>query len=126
MSANTTSRLIDMCDATPDTIECQITYYASIVIPLLVTALLTFKGRFDPDTQVVELRSGAARIEFEIYKFRTRTGKYGRAALAASDASEAAQDDDQPRQGTGLAARERFRISITAIWDGLMKSVVTE
>ena len=126
MSGNSTGRLVDMCNATPDSPECQVTYYASIVIPLIVTALLTFKGRFDPDAQVVELRSGAARIEFEIYKFRTRTGAYGRAALAASDSSEAAQEDDQPKQGTGLAARERFRISITAIWDGLMKSVVTE
>lgn len=35
-----------------DSIVCKITYYASIILPLMVTALLTWRGRFDPDTQV--------------------------------------------------------------------------
>lgn len=108
-----------------DSIVCKITYYASIILPLMVTALLTWRGRFDPDTQVLELKSGAARIEEEIYKFRTRTCQYGRAALAAGD-----DDDDSGGGGGGgggaVRARERFGANITAIWDGLLKSVVTE
>ena len=112
-------------DGENQNIICQASEYGAIVIPALVTLLITVRGRLDPDSKVLELKSGAARIETEIYKFRTRTGHYGRAALAGGGSEDGAEDG--AGAGTGaMTARKKFEMTITAIWDGLLKSVVTE
>lgn len=91
------------------------------MVPALVTTLLTIQSYLDPDSQVIVLKSGAARIESEIYMFRTRTGPYGRVAAAAGD------DDEGGAAAAGpMPPRERFGQKITAIWDGIIKSSVSE
>jgi hypothetical protein len=74
----------------------------------------------DPDGQAIVLTSGAARIETEIYMFRTSTGPYGRSGFASGSASSGGGS-------SGLvSSREHFGQKITAIWDGILKSSVSE
>jgi len=108
------------CAAEPTSLACQLTEYLAILVPALVTTLLTIQSYLDPDSQVITLKSGAARIEMEIYCFRTRTGPYGRAAAASPD------DEDDGGGGAAMPARERFGQKITTIWDGILKSSVSE
>ena len=46
----------------------------AVFLPLVATALLTAISRFDAEGQALELKSGAAILESEIYKFRTVRG----------------------------------------------------
>jgi len=112
---------IGSCTEAPDTTLCQLTYYLQIILPLVMASLLSFKSRFDPDAQVVELRSGASVLEEHIYKFRTRTGPYSRAALAAASSS-----DDGEGGGKVVSARDVFGKAMTDVWKALTNSLVSE
>ena len=110
-------------------------YYGTIVTPLLITALVALNARFDPETQRDELRTAAASLESEIYKFRTRTCEYGRlSAMGVSsggaergDNAATASTDAGPASAAGARpAREIFREQVAAIWDALGKSSVVE
>ena len=99
---------------------CQLTKYLQVIFPALVTTLLTVQSYLDPDGQAIVLTSGAARIETEIYMFRTGTGPYGRSGFASGSASSGGGS-------SGLvSSREHFGQKITAIWDGILKSSVSE
>jgi anti-anti-sigma regulatory factor len=93
---------------------CQLTKYLQVIFPALVTTLLTVQSYLDPDGQAIVLTSGAARIETEIYMFRTGTGPYGRSGFASGSASSGGGS-------SGLvSSREHFGQKITAIWDGIL------
>jgi hypothetical protein len=111
---------VDWDCETSDSSGCQLTKYLQVIFPALVTTLLTVQSYLDPDGQAIVLTSGAARIETEIYMFRTSTGPYGRSGFASGSASSGGGS-------SGLvSSREHFGQKITAIWDGILKSSVSE
>jgi len=111
------------CAENPTSAPCEATAYLSIVIPAVVTTLLTVQSYLAPDDQVIVLKSGASRIETEIYLFRTRTGPYGRAALAGGGDEDG---DGTADGGAPIPARERFGKKVTAIWTKISESSVSE
>ncbi|KOO22202.1 hypothetical protein Ctob_004962 [Chrysochromulina tobinii] len=108
------------CDAMPDSGLCQLTKYLSIIVPALVTVILTVQSYLDPDSQCIVLKSGAARIESQIYMFRTRTGPYGKAPAVKND------DDGDGKADAPISTREKFGTTITGIWDGVLSSSVSD
>jgi hypothetical protein len=107
------------CDALPDSGLCQLTKYLSIIVPALVTVILTVQSYLDPDSQCIVLKSGAARIEAQIYMFRTRTGPYGKAPAVKDD-------DGDGKVDAPISSREKFGTTITGIWDGVLSSSVSD
>ena len=67
------------------------TYEALRLGKPLITVLVALNARFDPETQRDELRTAAASLESEIYKFRTRTCEYGRLSAMGVSSGGAAR-----------------------------------
>jgi hypothetical protein len=86
-------------------------HWGAVVTPIVVSVLVALANRRGAGKRWVLLRAAAEAVKSEIYRYRTRTGLYSRAALRRDDGPT-----DRPRR---LAGR------LSEIESGLLKTVAS-
>ena len=88
-------------------------HWGAVVAPILVSVLIALANRRAAGKRWVLLRAAAEAVKSEIYRYRTRTGVYSRAALRAAD-----EPIDRPRALTARLAEIDAGLVMTAASSG--------
>ena len=90
--------------------------YPIIVIPIVTAILLAYYNKFRPANKWVLLRGSAEAIKREIYRYRSRTGDYGKDRLTTNSRDDVFNERLEPVQPAFDADRSQSRRAQAIRW----------